>query len=537
MLYAGDDSPPTILRALNIRSGWPVGQRVRRYTPLVPLRRLDTDNYANWSGATYGTLSADSTNVRSSLLDPRTSVKLSRTATGGTYMLAELAISPAIDIRNTIATARFRLSGTNVGEITYVRLRLFSGTPYSNNGMYRLYSDASKYNYQGDLWYDVCFPPTLPYMEEGTWDQSNITHLRLSATCASLTDIDLTIDEITFYERPKSPGRIFLTFDDGHVDNLPAARYLAAKGIRATFFVVANRPDDPPKNYMNLAQVKEIQAMGHLIGNHSWSHRYWHTGDLSEAEKRDEVFRAADWMIRNGFNRGAFIFALPGGGYQYDRREDEWLQDTVDLLRLGDSWGFGQPTDHGIHPFLNVIPMIINDSVDTTCLATNAVGLDTCTLWHSGTQAGIETFIDAVAQARDDGELRTATLDELLIPESAHSRQARQYRFALFGNLAVADNVTNGTAAVSHGRVVAAKAVLGTAPVGAAAIFGLNKNGAAITTDPNRLTVADGETTGETTTFSTADYAPGDIFTIDVEQVGSGTAGASATVVLLTEEY
>jgi peptidoglycan/xylan/chitin deacetylase (PgdA/CDA1 family) len=66
-----------------------------------------------------------------------------------------------------------------------------------------------------------------------------------------------------------------LTFDDGPgatdgdgpgPRTLPLARYLADEGVRATFFMtgrhVARMPDAPG----------QVRALGHLVGNHSWSH-------------------------------------------------------------------------------------------------------------------------------------------------------------------------------------------------------------------------------------------------------------------------
>lgn len=62
---------------------------------------------------------------------------------------------------------------------------------------------------------------------------------------------------------------------------------------------------------------------------------------------------------------------------------------------------------------------------------------------------------------------------------------------------------------------------VGTAPVGAAAIFTLKKNGSSIGT----LTIADGATTVTDTSFNES-FARGDYITVDITQIGSGTAGA-----------
>ena len=68
---------------------------------------------------------------------------------------------------------------------------------------------------------------------------------------------------------PPHPGELALTFDDGPN---PAwtprlLEVLARRDVRATFFLVGNYAQANPE------LVRRIAAAGHLIGNHSWSHR------------------------------------------------------------------------------------------------------------------------------------------------------------------------------------------------------------------------------------------------------------------------
>jgi peptidoglycan-N-acetylglucosamine deacetylase len=67
---------------------------------------------------------------------------------------------------------------------------------------------------------------------------------------------------------PRRPGELALTFDDGPN---PACTprlldILAGHNVRATFFLVGRYANTEPD------LVRRIQAAGHLIGNHSWSH-------------------------------------------------------------------------------------------------------------------------------------------------------------------------------------------------------------------------------------------------------------------------
>lgn len=80
--------------------------------------------------------------------------------------------------------------------------------------------------------------------------------------------------------------------------------------------------------------------------------------------------------------------------------------------------------------------------------------------------------------------------------------------------------------------IVGTRLMVGTAPVGASIIVDVNKNGTTIyTTQGNRPTIADGANAGGPgTTPDVTTLVAGDYLTIDVDQIGSGTAGSDLTV-------
>jgi len=69
--------------------------------------------------------------------------------------------------------------------------------------------------------------------------------------------------------RVDRPGSLALTFDDGPdpVDTPKLLDMLREKGVKATFFVVGKRADQYPEI------VRRAWDEGHLIANHTWSHR------------------------------------------------------------------------------------------------------------------------------------------------------------------------------------------------------------------------------------------------------------------------
>ena len=77
-------------------------------------------------------------------------------------------------------------------------------------------------------------------------------------------------------------------------------------------------------------------------------------------------------------------------------------------------------------------------------------------------------------------------------------------------------------------------AAVKTAPSGASIIVDINKNGTSIwnSNQGNRLTIANGSTTGNQTAFDTTALADGDLLTLDIDQVGSTSGGETLTVAL-----
>ena len=75
--------------------------------------------------------------------------------------------------------------------------------------------------------------------------------------------------------------------------------------------------------------------------------------------------------------------------------------------------------------------------------------------------------------------------------------------------------------------------IVRTAPTNAAILIDIHKNGTTIwSTQGNRGTIAAAGTTGNTTTFDTTALSAGDYLDLDIDQIGSGTAGADLCVVL-----
>jgi len=133
-------------------------------------------------------------------------------------------------------------------------------------------------------------------------------------------------------------------------------------------------------------------------------------------------------------------------------------------------------------------------------------------------------------------ELVTATLLNTHLRDNiayVHGR-ANCFIWTVAGGLAV--NTDQGF----HNRVansitfIEAEMLVKTAPVGASLIVDINLNGTSLweATQANRPKILTTATEGQTTDFDTTTAFLYDALTMDIDQVGSGTAGSDLTVLL-----
>jgi len=152
----------------------------------------------------------------------------------------------------------------------------------------------------------------------------------------SRRNINLTLHGIGLCERPLEPGEdrvwvgvdefesvldavagredVHITFDDGNAsDAVHALPALLARGLRATFFVVAGRLDEP--GFLNADDVRALADAGMGIGCHGMRHRPWRR--LEEHALHEELVDARA-VLEGVVGRRVAEAACPFGSY--DRR-------------------------------------------------------------------------------------------------------------------------------------------------------------------------------------------------------------------------
>lgn len=106
-----------------------------------------------------------------------------------------------------------------------------------------------------------------------------------------------------------------VTFDDGEQSQARNALPLLRRhGISATYFVNPGLAGTEPK-FLNWKQLKELQAAGHSIQSHGWSHKF--LTFCSEAQLKQELSGSRE-MLEDKLGTAVEEISMPGG--RWDER-------------------------------------------------------------------------------------------------------------------------------------------------------------------------------------------------------------------------
>ena len=189
----------------------------------------------------------------------------------------------------------------------------------------------------------------------------------------------------------------------------------------------------------------------------------------------------------------------------------------------------------------------VADTTDTTCFvglfesATGDLGpkTDAGVTYNAGTGMLTATGFTGPLTGAVTGNASTATaldtartIGGVSFDGTANVAVTSAFTFSKVGDLTVAAG--KGRLKVPMAiTIVDVTATCNTAPTGAAALFDVNKGGTTIfSTQGNRPTVAAGSQDGSAATPDVTAVAAGDVLTVDIDQIGSSTVGADATVVI-----
>ncbi len=186
-----------------------------------------------------------------------------------------------------------------------------------------------------------CAVNTQSENENTDWTEStkNETSTSLAETTLSATDVSLTVSEynpepiiwgpgnITDHQRPTDPENlqnrfselnaqwllpdgksVCLTFDEGYENGFTAQILdtLKEKKVKAIFFCTYDYIRDNPE------LVQRMIDEGHILANHSYSHK--NMTQISLAEASDEITLAHDYVAEN-YQYNMQYFRFPEGAF------------------------------------------------------------------------------------------------------------------------------------------------------------------------------------------------------------------------------
>jgi len=227
------------------------------------------------------------------------------------------------------------------------------------------------------------------------------------------------------------PVVVSLTFDDAHADQLGAAAYMNAKGLKGTFYVPSGFLNADAA-YMSTAQALALQSAGNEIGGHSVTHAdlaFADTGEVTRQICNDRI------SLRNlGFRITSFAYpyasstpAIEGIANTCGYNSARGLGDIASHIAGTETFPLAEtmpPAD----PFLTKAPDQIDNTwtlqnlEDLTLKAQPGGGWMQYTFHHIGvdaeplsvTTANFNALIDFLAAEQSAGRIVVKTVDQVI---------------------------------------------------------------------------------------------------------------------------
>lgn len=151
-----------------------------------------------------------------------------------------------------------------------------------------------------------------------TWD--SIDNMEIFVVSKSGSTPSVNFDKVAY--NVSGDTKVLFTFDDAWYDVKKYAEpILSAKGFKATTWanmtdsVASNEiKEKGPLDIMDESELTELYSKGWDIGNHTVSH-YDDINFLTEEQMRSEYLVNQNWLLANGWTRGAYHACYPSGTY------------------------------------------------------------------------------------------------------------------------------------------------------------------------------------------------------------------------------
>jgi len=141
---------------------------------------------------------------------------------------------------------------------------------------------------------------------------------------------------------------VVMTFDDGHISNYWAGKFIAEQGYGSADFFI-NPAHIGKDYYMNWNQVLELSSLGMSIQSHGFDHRY--LSELTDIELREQLLKSKN-QIEEYTKQPVKHLSPPGG--RYDKRCLEQAKIIGYQSILSSQPGIVENLDHFLLPRISV---------------------------------------------------------------------------------------------------------------------------------------------------------------------------------------
>jgi peptidoglycan/xylan/chitin deacetylase (PgdA/CDA1 family) len=217
--------------------------------------------------------------------------------------------SPSLDISNSSIGAWIKYDSITSGATIVVQYEIYAPDA-SNRIVARV--EYRKVEYVPNKWLYAGIEPNTPYAHNrtGNPDLTDVTRIYIKVYSAT-SGFNVWVDALTRVKHLFPKGTICLTFDGPYDSQYETAFPIMQKhNVKGVMWAVTGNVDTAGN--LTMDQLLELQRAGWDISSHAQEMVNIGTSDLGEAER--VIAMSKDWLVSNGFDRGARFFSRPFGG-------------------------------------------------------------------------------------------------------------------------------------------------------------------------------------------------------------------------------
>jgi peptidoglycan/xylan/chitin deacetylase (PgdA/CDA1 family) len=269
-------------------------------------------------------------------------------------LAAMTAIEPRVDARRRFVKVLLRVDGLE--HLEAIELRLGSDS-----------LAADWYSFGVPLYGD----PEYNFLQDGQWgaitfgfggaratgrpDRARVDSLGIMVTDKGKGPARVDFGGFALVDEPKE-GVVSFTFDDGHAEHLAAARRLAERGWRGTFYVIPQAIGQP--SHLGAAQLAEVGRLGDVA-----AHADPPFTEVPANELPALIRGIQDYLVERGWAGGAQHLAYPLGKQEPRRVRPEVARAFATARIAGSGLETIPPADPHLLRAVNVVDTMTPEQV------------------------------------------------------------------------------------------------------------------------------------------------------------------------------